>query len=96
MLRDVVIFENLDPEENHELPSPELLDCHYRLCHILHASGMAKSFEYDFNRWEHIKQSIHELREDGKTDVAEILRASFLYDSVPAYPGIPESLSSSK
>lgn len=57
---------------------------------------MAKSFEYDFNRWEQIKESIHELREDGKTDVAEILRASFLYDSVPAYPGIPKSLSSPK
>ena len=88
MLRDVVTFENLDSEENHELPSPELLDCHYRLCLILHASGMAKSFEYDFNRWQQMKESIHELREDGKTYVAEILRASFLYDSAPSCPGI--------
>lgn len=46
-IQNPVTFENHDQDQDHELPSPVLLDCHYRLAHILHASGMSEAFERD-------------------------------------------------
>lgn len=56
MLSDKVTFENHTPEQSHELPSPLLLDCHYRLCRILRAPGITEAFENDCNRWERMKE----------------------------------------
>lgn len=72
-LRDTVTFENHDIKKSCELPSAVLLDCHCRLAKILHASGMARAFEHDFDRWDSIKASIHALSEDGQTDIAKVL-----------------------
>lgn len=72
MLKETVHFEH------HPLPSPELLECHCTLAKIFHASGMAEAFDEGFDEWEAIKESIHELREDGKTDIGDVLRLAFL------------------
>ena len=39
---------------------------------------MAEAFDEGFDEWEAIKESIHELREDGKTDIGDVLRLAFL------------------
>lgn len=85
MLKQTVVFENHDAEINHDLPSPELLDCHCTLAKIFHATRMAEAFDEEFDKWEALKESVHELREDGKTDIGAVLRLAFLCDNVATW-----------
>ncbi|KAJ5995667.1 hypothetical protein N7481_002644 [Penicillium waksmanii] len=55
-----------------DYPKPELLECHWRLGKILHASGMAEAFEKDFREWDELK-GLHRLRPDGQTDIGDVL-----------------------
>lgn len=50
-----VRFRNHDQDKDRDLPSPILLDCHFRLAKILNASGMAAVFDFDFDEWEEVK-----------------------------------------
>lgn len=55
-----------------DYPKPELLDCHWRLANILHASGMAEAFAKDFREWDKLK-GLHLLRPNGQTDIEDVL-----------------------
>lgn len=58
-----------------DLPSPVLLDCHFRLAKILNASGMAAAFDFDFDEWEEVKvKAGRQLPEDGNIDISPALR----------------------
>jgi hypothetical protein len=72
-----VTFSNASSKD-FELPSVELLDCHWRLAEILNASGMAETVERHQRDWEDIKGSADgkQLRADGKTDIAHILNTA--------------------
>jgi hypothetical protein len=61
-----------------ELPSAELLECHWRLAEIFNASGMAKIIEKHREDWEDLKDrtTSGHLRADGGTDVAHFLKVA--------------------
>ncbi|KXG50800.1 uncharacterized protein PGRI_063720 [Penicillium griseofulvum] len=82
MIHDRITFTNHDSAKDHKLPSPIILECHYILAKILNASGMVEAFDHDFDIWEAVKESVHSLREDGKTDIGSILGLSFLCDDI--------------
>jgi hypothetical protein len=69
-----VEFTSLEDTQDLELPDAALLDCHYRVAEILNASGMAEVIKRYRQDWEDIKGSTGgTLREDGGTDIAQIL-----------------------
>ncbi|KAF5865276.1 hypothetical protein ETB97_004859 [Aspergillus alliaceus] len=69
-------LKKADDAQDLDLPSPALLDCHYRLAEILNASGMAEVIERNFRKWEDLKGSAPNLlRADGGTDIGHFLRA---------------------
>lgn len=72
-----VTFARAEDAQDLELPNAALLDCHYRLAEILHASGMAELIESCLQDWENLKGSAGgSLREDGGTDIGQFLRAA--------------------
>jgi hypothetical protein len=72
LIPPTVDFKNHDKDNDRSLPSPILLDCHCRLAKILNASGMAEAFEFDFRKWEELKDRVgNELPEDGDIDFGE-------------------------
>lgn len=70
---EVQMFDRIDSETSKEPEYFLLCFEDSRLAKILHASGMAKAFEEDFDQWESTKASINVLREDGQTDIAKLL-----------------------
>ncbi|KAJ5781365.1 hypothetical protein N7457_006525 [Penicillium paradoxum] len=69
-----VRFINKDTDNDRSLPSPILLDCHFRLAKILNASGMAAAFDFDFEEWEEVKvRAGGQLPEDGDIDISQAL-----------------------
>lgn len=72
-----VEFTRAEDAQDLELPSPALLDCHYRVAEILNASGLAEVIERYRQDWDDIKGTAGgSLREDGGTDIGQILRAA--------------------
>lgn len=68
-----VEFKRAEDAKDLELPSAALLDCHYRVAEILNASGMAESIDSHLRDWEDIKGIAGSLREDGGTDIGQLL-----------------------
>jgi hypothetical protein len=69
-----VRFTHNDTDKDRTLPSPVLLDCHFRLAKILNASGMAAAFDSDYDEWEEIKGRVGaQLPEDGDIDIGQAL-----------------------
>jgi hypothetical protein len=65
--------------EDKRLPARDLLDTHFRLCEIWHASSFAEQVEYNTERWDRMKQEAYGgfLQEDGSTDLAKFLQTAF-------------------
>ncbi|EER42430.1 conserved hypothetical protein [Histoplasma capsulatum H143] len=75
-----VTMRKAEGGEDVKLPSPELLECHWRIAEILNASGMSEIIDRIIKDWEYIKEGDEghgSLREDGKSNVSEILSAAF-------------------
>ncbi|OJJ45151.1 hypothetical protein ASPZODRAFT_160603 [Penicilliopsis zonata CBS 506.65] len=63
--------------EGLELPSVTLLDCHYRLCEILNASGMGEIIEKHWDDWEDLKaRGGGVMRPDGSSDIGHYLEVA--------------------
>ncbi|KAJ5715596.1 uncharacterized protein N7483_012777 [Penicillium malachiteum] len=60
------------PTPEDRLPHPVLLDCHYRLANIFHASGMTEAMGKTLRRAKKIKAGSL-LEHDGTTDLASAL-----------------------
>lgn len=72
-----VEFTRAEDAQDLELPNPAFLDCHYRVAEILNASGLAEVIERYRQDWEDIKGTAGgSLREDGRTDIGQILSAA--------------------
>lgn len=65
--------------EGIRLPSRHLLDCHWRIAEILHASGMGVFIDQINREWEDIKEGEGHgcLREDGGSNVSKFLNVAF-------------------
>lgn len=61
--------------ERVSLPSPDLLDCHYRVVEILNASGMGEAINQKIIEWEDMKNSggAGSLKADGTSDLEKLL-----------------------
>ena len=72
--KGLVEFKRGKDAQELPLPNAALLDCHYRLAEILHASGIGAIIEKYHRDWEELKGSASpSLREDGGTDIGHIL-----------------------
>lgn len=70
-----VTFRNHDTDKDWNLPSPILLDCHFRLAKVFNASGMAAAFDFDFDEWEEVKVRVgDQLPGNGNIDIVQALR----------------------
>lgn len=79
----IVKFQQAEDANDLALPDPVLLDCHFRIAEILHASGMGDIIDRHFQDWEYLKEvgGRGSLREDGNTNVESFLRAAlWAYD----------------
>lgn len=73
----VIVLKQAPGTEDLPLPSPVLLDCHYRLAEILNASGMGNVIDEHWRRWEELKATVqHTLRSDGDSDLGNLLRTA--------------------
>ncbi|KAF7719036.1 Uncharacterized protein PECH_000218 [Penicillium ucsense] len=65
--------------EDKPLPSTDLLDMHWRLCEIFHASGMAEEVKLVEQRWFKLKHDLCgcSLPEDGSLNLEEVLHVAF-------------------
>ncbi|OJJ45832.1 hypothetical protein ASPZODRAFT_69075 [Penicilliopsis zonata CBS 506.65] len=72
-----VTFTKADDAGAIPRPSAALLDCHFRLAEILHASGMGEYIEKKMRDWDTIKcgPESRQLSADGSTDVSRYLQA---------------------
>ncbi|KAJ5554996.1 hypothetical protein N7461_003466 [Penicillium sp. DV-2018c] len=62
------------PNTEYEIPSPAILDAHWRLCEIFNASAMGKTIERHIRDWEELRHSgCAVVKEDGSTDLASLL-----------------------
>ncbi|KAJ5493444.1 hypothetical protein N7539_002190 [Penicillium diatomitis] len=61
------------------LPSTDLLDMHWRVCEIFHASGMAEEVKLVEQRWFKLKHDLcgRSLPEDGSLNLEEVLHVAF-------------------
>ncbi|EAU31965.1 predicted protein [Aspergillus terreus NIH2624] len=77
--RKIVTFTKAPGAENLPLPCRALLDGHYRLAEILHASGMGEFIDQKIRDWEKMKNGpgCHQLRSDGGADLDKILQTAF-------------------
>lgn len=75
----VITLRQAAGHEDKPLPLRELLDTHYRLAEIYHAAGFAEEAALNARRWDKIKEEArgHSLREDGSTNVSDILFTAF-------------------
>ncbi|OOF90161.1 hypothetical protein ASPCADRAFT_10910 [Aspergillus carbonarius ITEM 5010] len=75
----LVTFRQAEGHKDIPLPDPVLLDCHYRIAEILHATGLAEVIDRDFDRWDEMRRAPNaaQLREDGSTDITRYLEAAF-------------------
>ncbi|KAJ5099418.1 hypothetical protein N7532_006419 [Penicillium argentinense] len=64
-----------DGMEELDLPSPAILDCHWRLVEILNETRIAPALCRHFDEWKNLKKTYHGLAEDGSTDAAKYVRA---------------------
>ncbi|BCS24467.1 HNH endonuclease signature motif containing protein [Aspergillus puulaauensis] len=67
-------FRDADRTEDLPPPKPELLDCHYRLAEILHASGMGPCLERMLHDLDDMKEASGYMSESGSTDFSTFLR----------------------
>ncbi|KAJ5502908.1 hypothetical protein N7463_005782 [Penicillium fimorum] len=62
------------PNTEYEIPSPAILDAHWRMCEIFNASAMGEAIERHLRDWEELRGSeCAVVREDGTTDLASLL-----------------------
>ncbi|KAJ5130237.1 uncharacterized protein N7515_006276 [Penicillium bovifimosum] len=62
------------PNTEYEIPSPAILDAHWRMCEIFNASAMGETIERHIQDWEELRGSgCAVVREDGSTDLASLL-----------------------
>lgn len=62
------------PNTEYEIPSPALLDAHWRMCEVFNASAMGETIERHIRDWEELKNSGRAVvRENGTTDLAGLL-----------------------
>ncbi|KAI2679620.1 hypothetical protein DTO012A7_5744 [Penicillium roqueforti] len=62
------------PNTEYKIPSPAILDAHWRVCEIFNASAMGETIERRLREWEGLRGSkCAIIREDGTTDLASLL-----------------------
>lgn len=62
------------PNIEYEIPSPAILETHWRMCEIFNASAMGETIERHIRDWDELKGSGSAvIREDGTTDLASLL-----------------------
>ncbi|BCS05564.1 uncharacterized protein AKAW2_81365S [Aspergillus luchuensis] len=73
----VIVLKQAPGTEDLPLPSPVLLDCHYRLAEILNASGMGNVIDEHWRRWGELKATVqHTLQPNGDSDLGNLLRTA--------------------
>ncbi|PWY81703.1 hypothetical protein BO94DRAFT_536927 [Aspergillus sclerotioniger CBS 115572] len=84
----LVTFTQAEGHKDIPLPDPALLNCHYRVAEILHATGLAEVIDRDYDRWNELRHapSGAQLQEDGSTDLTHYLDAAFWWAVTPTSP----------